>query len=134
MVAALVLSCEDIGSNGGACKCNGPNRIVEIDLGCHSGEKPVVKTGGPCSVASGQDYSEGVYLQASGAGTCHAELTFGSGTASSVDVAIVSRWEACGSDPHGCGQAFLGVTDTGDLCLPSVCKISVPDLTCDAGQ
>jgi hypothetical protein len=90
----------------------------------------MVKTTGPCTLTSGGD-PESVSLQTSDAGTCHVELTFANGATSSVDVEIVSRWRALGSDPHGCGQEFVGVDQAGSACLPSACKFPLPDRKCE---
>jgi hypothetical protein len=105
----------------------------------------VVKTTGPCSVcptalASGQ-IPEGsgcavppdtnyIVLLANGAGTCHAELTFGNGATSSVDVDFMSVWIGCGSDPHGCGQGFLATNADGN---PNI-QVSVPGSLCNAAR
>jgi hypothetical protein len=67
------------------------------------------------------------------AGTCYVELTFGSGGTSSIDIKVISRWVAFESDPHGCGQAFIPLTESGSDCVPSACQFSLPDRTCDAG-
>jgi hypothetical protein len=148
VMVALVLSCKDSGSSDvehgdGAAgsapskpstgQCPPPNDILAINLGCHSGEKPLVKTTGPCTLTSSA-FSGSVYLQTNDAGTCHVELTSGSDATSFVDVKIVSRWRAIGSDPHGCGQEFVGVTETGEPCLPSGCEFSVPERECDAAH
>jgi hypothetical protein len=114
--------------------CPLPLNIVAIDLGCHSNEKHTVKTTGPCTLpALARADSKDVDVQTTDAGTCHVELTFGSGAASSLDVKIVSRWRALGSDPHGCGQEFVGLTDAGDPCM-SGCKFSLPERICDPAQ
>jgi hypothetical protein len=114
-------------------ECPAPSRAVAISLGCRSSEQPQVKTTGPCAHTSGTDPigSGFIYLQASGAGTCHVELTFVSGATSSIDVNIVSQPN--GYDPE-CGPALVGVTDTGAACVPSACTFSLLDQTCDAGQ
>ena len=119
------------------CSCPGPVHSAVIDLGCVPTEPPVVKTTGPCSVCpqanpngsipNGSDCaaaenSQYITLEANGAGTCHVELTFGSGAKSSVDLDFVSQWAACGSDPHGCGQGFVATN-----------YASVPESACDAG-
>jgi hypothetical protein len=67
--------------------------------------------------------SQDITLTSNGAGTCHVELTFGSGATSSVDVDFTSQWRSCGADPHGCGQAFVAADTT----------VSVPEPMCDAG-
>jgi hypothetical protein len=99
----------------------------------------VVKTTGPCAacpaflangseasfpdgITCGAGPSQDITLIANGAGTCHVELTFANGATSSVDVDFMSEWEACGSDPHGCGQGFIAANTT----------VSVPEPTCDA--
>jgi hypothetical protein len=63
---------------------------------------------------------------ANGAGTCHVELTFANGAASSVDVDFVSEQIAacCGG-----GEAFLPVAADGSYYNPTV-----QDPTCDAVQ
>jgi hypothetical protein len=65
--------------------------------------------------------SQDITLAASGAGTCHVELTFGNGATSSVDMVFTSQSIACGSDPHGCGEGFVAADQ------------SAPDPTCAAG-
>jgi hypothetical protein len=121
------------GCDSGACSCSGTFSeavIAVIPSGC---ETPVVKTTGPCSVcpvvlANGEIpegphcESQHITLIANGTGTCHVEVTFGSGATSSVDVDFISQWLACGSDPHGCGQLFVATN-----------QVSVPEPTCDAG-
>jgi hypothetical protein len=133
------------GCGHGQCSCPSPPQGATINLGCVPVEPPVVKTTGPCSVcptalANGQ-IPEGsgcavpanvnyIVLLANGAGTCHVELTFASGATSSRDVDFMSEWEACGSDPHGCGEGFVAVTADGS---PDI-QVSVPEPICvDAG-
>jgi hypothetical protein len=115
--------------------CPGPSRELAINLGCRSSEQPLVKTTGPCAHRSGADPigSGLVYLQASGAGMCHVELTFVSGATSSIDVNIVSQ-PYLESDPDCGGLALVGVTDTGAACVPSACTFSLLDQTCDGAQ
>ena len=87
------------------CSCPAPVSSATIELGCVPTEPPVVKTTGPCSVCpqalpngmipegsgcSVPDNVAYIVLLANGAGTCHVEVTFGSGTTSSVDVDFVS--------------------------------------------
>jgi hypothetical protein len=114
------------GCQGGDCSCSpSPSGVIAvIPSGCGP---PVVKTTGPCTaalvpLAFPQENSQGLALTPNGAGTCHVEVTFGSGATSSVDLDFVSEWRACGSDPHGCGQAFVATN-----------QVSVPAPTCDAG-
>jgi hypothetical protein len=117
---------------GGQCSCPAPGDsvvIAVIPLAC---EPPVVKTTGPCfaalaGFADQNDNSQDLLLTANGAGTCHVEVTFGSGATSSLDVDFVSAWAACGSDPHGCGEGFGPANAAGS---PSI-QASVP--ACDAG-
>jgi len=126
-------------SQNGACNCAPPGNTAVIHLGCVPIEPPVVKTTGPCAVCPGvlangsipdgitcgavAGPSQNITLIANGAGTCHVELTFGSGATSSVDLDFMSEWEPCGSDPHGCGEGFFAATTT----------VSVPETACDAG-
>jgi hypothetical protein len=137
--AGLMLGFLAFGAGGchGDCSCPSPPNEAVIHLGCVPVQPPVVKTTGPCMVcpvvlangsipegascAVGQN-SQDITLAASGAGTCHVELTFGSGATSSVDLDFMSQWIGCGSDPHGCGEGFVAPDQ------------SVPDPTCDAGQ
>jgi hypothetical protein len=109
------------GCDHGACNCPSPATQAFIQLGCVLIEPPAVKTTGPCT-ASAVENSQQISLTANGAGTCHVEVTFGSGATSSVDVDFTSVWEPCGSDPHGCGQGFVATN-----------QVSVPEPTCDAG-
>ena len=123
----------------GPCNCPPPGDLAVIALGCVPAEPPVVKTTGPCAacpaflangseasfpdgITCGAGPSQDITLIANGAGTCHVELTFANGATSSVDVDFMSEWEACGSDPHGCGQGFIAANTT----------VSVPEPTCDA--
>jgi hypothetical protein len=70
-------------------------------------------------------------VMSNGAGTCHVDLTFGSGTTSSVDVNFMARRRALGDDPHGCGQEFVAVCDAGSP--GDGCPFSVLGQMCDAG-
>jgi hypothetical protein len=139
LVCLMVASCGDSDSSAAndgarvAGSCPPPNNIVAIDLGCSSSEGTAARTTGPCTVTSAED-SKTINLQTSDAGTCHVELSFASGDTASVDVDIVSKWRPRGDDPHGCGQEFVAVTDTGAPCLSSACKVLLPELACDAGQ
>src|SRR5579872_5998023 len=110
---------------GGACSCSLPPRSATIDLGCVPIEPPVVKTTGPCSAML--ENSQYITLISNSAGTCHVELTFGSGTVSSVDLDFMSHWVACGSDPHGCGEGLVATSADGSPYMP----ISVPAPTCN---
>jgi hypothetical protein len=145
VMAVLGLSCtakdNDAGADAGADgsyrgHCPPPSDIFAIGLGCGSSESPVVKTTGPCTVNSVDPMSadgQSLRLQTNGAGTCHVEMTFGSGATLSVDVNVTSRWRPVGSDPHACGQEFIAVNDAGSDCLPSACEFSIPGRVCDAG-
>jgi hypothetical protein len=139
MLGFLVFGAE--GCHIGDCSCPPPPTSATIELGCVPTEPPVVKTTGPCSVcpvvlANGMipdgshcavfAPSQNIILTASGAGTCHVEVTFGSGTTSSVDVNFVSEQRpAC----CGAGEGFVPVTADGSYYNPTV-----RDPTCDAGQ
>lgn len=133
----------------GACSCPKPPNIAVIHLGCASIEPPAVKTTGPCTVcpivlANGSipegascavfgDNSQKITLTANDTGTCHVELTFGSGATSSVDLDFTSVWTGCGSDPHGCGEGFVAAIADGSPCTSNGCQVSVPEPMCDAG-
>jgi len=96
----------------------------------------MVGTTGPCTVSPGDDAqgnAQYVYLENNDAGTCHVELTFGSGATSSIDINVISMWRPLGFDPHGCGQEFLAVDESGSPCGPSACYFSIADRMCDAG-
>ncbi len=126
---------------GGDCSCPAPEQLATIELGCVPTEPPVVKTTGPCSVCPNvlpngmipegshcgvPDNAAYIVVIANGAGTCHVELTFANGAASSVDVDIVSgQIAAC----CGGGEAFHPVTADGSYYNPTV-----RDPTCGAGQ
>jgi hypothetical protein len=83
----------------------------------------MIPEGSGCAVPDNASY---IILLANGAGTCHVEVTFGSGTTSSVDVDFVSeqRPACCGG-----GESFLPLTADGSYYNPTV-----RDPTCDAGQ
>ena len=105
-------------------------------------DPPLLKMMGPCSVcpvvlADGSipegaqcavsHFSQDITLAVTGAGTCHVELIFRSGATSSVDLDFTSQWIACGSDPHGCGEAFVAASaKSGPVTL------SVPESLCGA--
>jgi hypothetical protein len=125
-----VLAAESCGETAGICMCPAPLREVGIDLGCVPAVAPTVKTTGPCEVcppalADGripegshcalQSDSKEVLILSNAAGTCHVEVSVGDGPTSSIDVKFASKWMACNSDPHGCGEAFLPVTPDGGL-------------------
>jgi len=120
------------------CSCPPPATTAAIELGCVPAEPPVVKTTGPCSVCPAvppntliagcgvPENSPYIIVAANGAGTCHVELTFANGAASSVDLDFVSEpMAAC----CGGGEGFLPVTADGSYYNPTVL-----DPTCDAGQ
>jgi hypothetical protein len=126
---------------GGDCSCPPPSTTATIELGCVPTEPPVVKTTGPCSVCpqllpngmipevshcAVPENANVIVLRANGAGTCHVEVTFGSGTTSSVDVDFISQQQpaCCGN-----GEGFLPVTADGSYYNPTL-----QDPTCDAGQ
>jgi hypothetical protein len=126
---------------GGDCSCPSPAVSATIELGCTPAAPPVVKTTGPCSVcpqasANGMipegsgcavpDNAAYVVLLASGAGICHAEVTFAGGTTSSVDVDFVSEQQpAC----CGGGGGFIPVTADGGYDNPTL-----RDPACDARE
>jgi len=119
------------------CPCPPPPTSATIELGCVPTEPPKVKTTGPCSVCGMPPGGSGcavlgnapyIVLLASGAGTCHVEIAFGSGNTSSVDVDFVSD---SGQRPACCGtgEGFVPVTADGSYYNPTV-----QDPACDAGQ
>jgi hypothetical protein len=122
--------CDSSSSVSGPSDC--PKRdFAFINLGCASSQSPVVKTTGPCSASLVGLNEKGVILTSSGAGACHVEMIFGSGATSSIDLDFMSVWLPLGSDPHGCGQGFVTVTESGSPCI--ACQLSVPEPMCDAG-
>jgi hypothetical protein len=121
----------DEGALGGG-QCPAPANTAFIGVGCVPNEPPAVQTTGVCTINSAEPWSgEYLALQGDGAGTCHVVVTFASGAKSSIDVKFVSMWRALGDDPHGCGQAFFPVDESGRICSPSGCKFSLPDPECD---
>jgi hypothetical protein len=134
--------CDSSASTAGSADCPPPDDFARINLECAPVEPPVVKTTGPCSVCKAAladgSIPEGAYCTAgldsqiitvmgNGAGTCHVEVTFGNGPTSAVDVNFMSVWRPLGSNPHGCGQEFAAVIESGSG------QVSVPDPMCDAG-
>lgn len=122
-------SSQQPGIGGG---CPPPGDLVAFMPGCDVSGTPVVKIVGPCSLGSAQD-PRIIELQAHAAGTCHVDFSYPDGATSSADVTIKSMWRPLGSDPHGCGQEFFAVDDTGVRCSPGACFLSVPDQSCDGG-
>ena len=118
----------------GTCDCPAPVDpvvIADIPVGC---EPPVVKTTGPCTAdlagfSSPAENSRGLLLIGNDAGTCHVELTFGSGATSSFGVNFMSFWAECGSDPHGCGEGFGAANVDGSPFI----QAPVTEPICDAG-
>jgi hypothetical protein len=134
--------CDSSASTAGSANCPPPDNFARINLECVPVEPPVVKTTGPCTVCKAAladgSIPEGAYCTAgldsqiimvmgNDAGTCHVEMTFGNGPTSAVDVDFVSVWRPLGSDPHGCGQEFAAVIESGSG------QVSVTDQMCDAG-
>jgi hypothetical protein len=94
----------------------------------------MVKIAGPCTLSEGEAGTEQyVFLQSNGAGICRVELTFASGAKSTIDLKFMSKWYPFGSDPHGCGQGFVALDDSGSICLPSACTFPLPERMCDGG-
>jgi hypothetical protein len=63
-----------------------------------------------------------------GAGACHVQVTFSNGATSSVDLTFKSQWMACGSDPQGCGEGFVGANaDGGSIQALAPAAICVSD-------
>ena len=105
------------GCNHGECSCPAVGNSVQIHLECVPIQPPVVKTTGPCSFFVQE--SQEIILGATATGTCHVELTFGSGATSSVDLDITSmRIVRC------CGESDVFVGSS---------QVSVPESACDAG-
>jgi len=138
----VILGFALLGAEGCGHGSPAPPFGATIQLGCVPVLPPMVTTTGPCSVCpvvlpngmmppgSGcavPSHSSYIVVNASGAGRCHVELTFGNGATSYVDVDFISI--GCESDPHGCGQGFLGTNADGG---PSI-QVSVPAPNCDAG-
>ena len=126
--ALLGLGCDSLSEARGVCRCPPARNAAAIELGCVPLAPPVVKTTGPCEACPAalpngmipegshcavQPNQDNIQLLSHGAGICHVEVTFGDGTTSGVDVDFVSKWQACGSDPRGCGEAFFPITPDG---------------------
>lgn len=109
--------------------CFPPVLSARVRIGCVPREPPVLT--GPCILGSGES-KETVVLTATGAGTCHVEVTFGTGARSSIDVNFIAEWRPFGDDPHGCGQAFWALNDAGSVC-GAYCEFALPEGVCDAG-
>ena len=121
-----------------AVSCPPPDTSAYVvNIECVSAEPPTVRTTGPCEFCpvgkpsdGGHcavfDDSQGITVSANGAGTCHVELTFATGTTSSVDVNLVSVPQACGN------VAFVPVGADGGPCY-ACSQISLAGPMCDAG-
>jgi hypothetical protein len=133
-LALLVLVAEACGSSSSVSVSAGCAKqdFAYIHSGCVSDQSPVVTTTGPCTATVAGPNGEDLILTGNGAGTCQVERTVTGGAAQSADVNFISAWLPLGTDPHGCGQGFLAVTETGSVCIG--CELSVPEFTCDAGS
>ena len=110
---SLVAAAAAIASTAGACdkdeNCACPDHSANavITLSCPSSTPPTAVVDGPCTVqAQGSDEEIVVPSAASGA-TCQVALTFADGATTSVSFGFGEEWQACGSDPHGCGQSLV---------------------------
>ena len=129
--------CSSSSSAADSGRCPLPIDYATLKLiGCVTSEPPAVKTTGPCTATlAGQtdahfvisDPNE-VAIEANGTGTCHVELTFGSGVTSAVDVHFTSISYG-GPGPQGCGEGFVADC-AGAL---NECRVPVADSLCDAG-
>ncbi len=108
-----------------------------------------IHTTGPCSgqlaqtsglvERNGVAYEEVVDMVPQGDGDCTVAITFANGFVYGTTFSIGGQWEACRSDPHGCGE-YLGVSideiligACGDAGLYGEPDASTEAATLDAG-
>lgn len=84
------------------CYCPASGHLAAtIEFACPVASSAIQATG-ECSAAL---QGEGILVTAGDAGQCQVDVTT-NGSSSSFDFQVTSVWLACGSDPHGCGEAF----------------------------
>jgi hypothetical protein len=115
LVLLLVVGC-DHDANQCACPASG-QLSATIALACPVPTATIAATG-PCSASLASP--EFVLVTAREAdGACQVEVTAPDGSTASVTFQVSSTWLACGSDPHGCGQAIAvtpGYVNAGAPC------------------
>jgi hypothetical protein len=117
---AVVIACVEActattGADNGPCGCDaaavtiGPNVYTRCDVPVAS-----VQFTGPCSGVQlpqaalveldDAAFEEIVEMHPTADGECTVAITFANGSMYSTSFAISGQWEACHSDPHGCGE------------------------------
>jgi hypothetical protein len=89
------------------CACPERSPTALIAMACPLSTPPTVVASGSCTVQA-QGTEELVTPDSrTSASSCQVALTFADGTTATVSIAYGQEWLACGSDPHGCGQALV---------------------------
>lgn len=120
VVIASIVACTADANNltPAQCGCDaaavteGPAVYTRCDVPVTS-----VRTTGPCSamaapqsalvIMNGVAYEEIVRMLPLADGVCTLDVTFANGFTYSNSFTITGQWEACGSDPHGCGEYLM---------------------------
>jgi hypothetical protein len=90
---------------------------------CPPKDTPSLILRGPCHQVGQMEAPNGgiiPFIGGTGDGTCHAILTLADGEAYSTDITFTGQWPACGSDPHGCGEAFD--SDASTWAIDNACQ------------
>jgi hypothetical protein len=127
-----------VGGAGG-CDCSGvkcgalANGVTNIVLSCGTTESPAVRITGPCSVL-GPATAQSVAVTSNTAGTCHVELTFGTGFTYSTDVTFVSSTQTgcCPGTNVSPTQTTFTVNSPSTTCVDAVAD-APSDAQADAG-
>jgi hypothetical protein len=96
------------------CNCPCACFFIVPSFQCPPSEAPTLSLSGPCvqnGTENKPDAASIPLFNATDAGTCRATLTLAGGETYSNEFTFVPEWYACGSNPHGCGEAF--VSDAG---------------------
>jgi hypothetical protein len=119
LAAALCIAALGCGQKAqGQCYCPaGGSLSATIALACPASNATVTATG-QCSATQTSPQLVAVTAGDAG-GTCQVTVTGADGATSSTAFQVDSTWLACGSDPHGCGQAISlspGYVEAGVAC------------------
>jgi hypothetical protein len=113
LLSMSVGACDLTGDGSTPCACPGSSTgSAVIQLLCVPASGPSIQVSGPCTAARVGPLEIDVQSDGADGGACQVELAFAGGVSAEASVTFFAQWEACGEDPHGCGENVVAVPAT----------------------
>src|SRR5580692_1332764 len=138
LLAAICVTVSTCSSGGcgqsGQCSCPYAGTVITPRFTRPPTDTPSLRLSGPCQQTGNTSTPRGAVIPIIGGtdtGTCHATITLVNGEAYSTDFTFAAQWQACGSNPHGCGESFESDASTWTIdnaCADAGSRDALPDV------